>query len=180
MSDAETVALLVRHAQTLQASIAVQIEAQQAQMAAQRQKIDAALAKLEALPAKLGGEVFAGEESSFSFRRIDPLRRLEVCERARGNPNLPVAGQHHPSSGAAQFRKILVRAVVDRSGRGLSRCGGAERRCQTPFNRATAACGRDWNGVGVRVAIGYIKGLEKWEQADDGGEVDGLGREEAC
>jgi len=34
--------------------------------------------------------------------------------------------------------------------------------------------------LGVRLAIGYIKGLEKWRQADDGGEVDGLGREEAC
>ena len=34
--------------------------------------------------------------------------------------------------------------------------------------------------LGVGFAIGYIKGLEKWEQADDGGEVDGLGRDEAC
>ena len=33
---------------------------------------------------------------------------------------------------------------------------------------------------GVGLAIGYIKSLEKWGQADDGGEVDGLGREEAC
>ena len=46
MSDAETAALLVRHAQNLQASI----EAQQAQMIVQHRKIDELLVALQPVP----------------------------------------------------------------------------------------------------------------------------------
>ncbi len=60
MSDAETAALLVRHAQNLQASI----EAQQAQIAVQHQKIDELLVALQPVPEKLGKLAFEGGQAA--------------------------------------------------------------------------------------------------------------------
>jgi hypothetical protein len=48
------------------------------------------------------------------------------------------------------------------------------------IDRVTAEAKAEWNGVGVGFAIGYGKRLEQRGQADDGGEVDGLGRDETC
>jgi len=62
MSDAETAALLVRHAQNLQASI----EAQQAQMIEQRRKFDALLTRLQPVPEQLGKLAFEGGQAALA------------------------------------------------------------------------------------------------------------------
>ncbi len=60
MSDAETAALLVRHAQNLQASI----EAQKVQMIEQRRKFDALLTALQPVPERLGKLAFEGGQAA--------------------------------------------------------------------------------------------------------------------